>query len=238
MDHRYRRMARGTFFGGIVMTALIHGGLLALVFVQANQSPAPEAARDFLVTKMVTLGKPREKFWLPRIVQPPKAKAPEPTIKLSDNPNAAPAVKEAPRPDDPKVSKDLKHALDRARMLAQNNAPEEPPEGSLTGSTKGTSSEASVGDEYATKVFEAIRKNWNVPTGLSIGTAVNLEVDIRVSIGAGGELSGPRVTKSSGNELFDSSCVQAIEATRTVPPPPPGFRRGIVLTFDGKTLAR
>ena len=131
LDHRYRRIGRGTFLGGIAVTALIHGALAGLIYWSSvKPAPAPEVARDLMVTKLVTLGKPREKFWLPRIVQPPKPKAPEPTIKLAQDPNAAPAQKEAPRPEDAQVSKDLKRALERARMLAQNAA-EEPPEGSL-----------------------------------------------------------------------------------------------------------
>ncbi len=240
---RFHRIGRGVFLGGVLLTLAVHGALMGLVwFAHVKSPPPPEAPRDLMVTRLVTLGKKRDKFLLPRIVQPPQPKAPEPTIKLSDDLNAAPAQKEAPRPDDAKMSKELRRALERARALSQASAPEEPPEGSLTGSAQGTATQASAGDEYATAIFEAIKRNWNVPAGLTQGDLTGLVAEVRVFIGEDGELTGPRPTKRSGNDLFDASCLQAIEATRKVPPPPAAvrarFRRGTLLVFDGGELAR
>lgn len=242
VDVRVRRLGRGTFVGGVFATLLIHGGLAYLVYwAHVKGPPPPEAVHDLMVTRLVTLGKPREKFWLPRLPTQPKPKPVEKTIKVTEDLNAAPAQKEAPKPEDKEVSKDLKHALERARKLAQA-AGDDPPEGSLTGSTRGTSTEASEGDAYATSIFDAIRKNWSVPTGLSLGAVTGLLAEIRVAVDEGGTLAPPRLIKSSGNELFDSSCMEAIQATRTVPPPPPGqrtkYKRGLILEFDGKDLAR
>jgi TonB family protein len=242
VDLRFRPLDRGTFMGGVLMTLAVHALLAALVYFAHVTQPEPtEVSRDLMVTKMVSLGKPRNKNWLPRIVEPPKPKAPEPTIKVTQNLNAAPAVKEPPRPKDPEIAKDVKRAMDRARMLARNAA-EEPPEGSLQGSATGTSTEASAGDAYATAIYEAIRRNWTVPTGLSIGTVSELVTDIRISISESGEILSPTVRKSSGNNLYDDSCMQAVQATRRVPPPPASeqrkWRRGVVLGFEGKELAR
>jgi colicin import membrane protein len=242
IDIRVRRLGRGTFVGGVFATLLIHGGLGGLAYyAHMRGPPPPEGVHDLMVTRLVSLGKPREKFWLPRLPTQPKPKPVEKTIKVSEDLNAAPAQKEAPKVEDKNVSKDLKKALERARTLAQT-AGDEPPEGSLTGSTRGTASEASVGDEYATAIYEAIRKNWNVPTGLSLGAVSGLVVEIRVSVDESGTLGPPRLTRTSGNDLFDSSCMEAIQTTRTVPPPPAAvrakFKRGMILEFDGKDLAR
>jgi TonB family protein len=243
-DVRYRLIGRGTFLGGFLLTVLIHGALVAIFyFGHMKAAPPADVPRDILVTKLVTFGKPRPKYWLPRAVQVPKPEAPTPTIKLSEDLNAAPAQKEAPRPDDANISKDLKRALDRARSLAKMNIPDEPPEGALDGSDRGTSNEASAGDAYATKIFEAVRKNWSAPTGLvDESTLGGLAAEIRLSIGDDGELINPRLAKSSGNQFFDDSCMQAIKATARVPPPPATerarFRRGLLLEFAGKDLAR
>jgi len=242
IDLRFRRIGRGAFLGGVFMTLLIHGALAGLAwYAHFGSPPAPEIERDLMVTRLVSFGKPREKFWLPKIKTPPRPQAPEPTIKVSEDPNAAPAQKAAPRPEDPDTSKDMRRALERARALAKASV-EDPAEGSLTGSTAGTSTEASVGDEYATKVYEAIRKNWNVPTGLSLGVASNLVTDVIVSIGDDGALGSPRIKKSSGNDLYDASCMQAVQATGKVPPPPAEargrYRRGVTLGFEGQDLAR
>jgi TonB family protein len=242
VEIRFRPLHRGTFVGGVLATLAIHLGLVGLVYYAHVKSPArTEEVHDVLITRTISLGKPREKFWLPRLVQPPKPKAPPPTIKLSDDLAAPAAKKEAPRPPDADISKELKRAHDRARALARNLA-EEPPEGSLTGSEHGTANEASAGDAYATAVYEAIKKNWNVPAGLSVGDVINLDTEVRISISDDGTILAPRMTKSSGNGLYDDSCVQAVAATRKVPPPPASvrarYRRGVVLEFGGKDLAR
>jgi TonB family protein len=237
---RFRSLGRGTA-GGIIATLLIHGALVSFVVV-SQLSPAPpiEETRDMIVTHMVKLGKPRDSFWLPKIVQPPRPKAPA-AIKVADDPNAAPAPKEAPKVEDAEISKDLKRALTRAQALARAAA-DEPEEGQLTGSALGTATEASAGDAYATAIFEAIRKNWNVPTGLNVGDVANLTTEIRVSIAADGEIQNASIRKASGNDLFDDSCLGAVKATAKVPPPPAGvaakFKRGTALEFVGKELAK
>jgi TonB family protein len=247
LETRVRPLGRGTFVGGVALTAAIHGVLFGMVYwTQVKAPPPAETARDLLVTKMVVLGKPREKFWLPRIVEPPPPpKEPPPTIKVTDNVEAPPAPppppREAPKPEDKDIKKDLKRALDRARAMARNMA-EEPPEGSLTGSAQGTATEASEGDAYATSVMEAIRKHWNVPQGMSLGAVMNLETDVRIKIDDAGGIGDARKVKSSGSDLFDDSCVQAVQSTGRVPPPPPAlrsmYRRGVLITCDGKQLAQ
>jgi len=162
IQNRIRPLGRGSSFGGIAATVLIHVSLIALIYFAHIKSPPPmEVPRDMIVTQLVALGKPRDKFWLPRIVQPPRPKAPAPTLNLTDDPNAAPAVKEAPKVDDADISKDMRRALKRAQMLAQ--ATEEPAEGSLTGSPEGRSTQGVTGDAYATVVANTIQRNWVMP---------------------------------------------------------------------------
>jgi len=158
-------------------------------------------------------------------------------LNLTDDPNAAPAVKEAPKIDDADISKDMRRALKRAQMLAQ--ATEEPAEGSLTGSAEGTSTHGTTGDEYSTAVYSAIKRNWVTPTGLVTEAELATLVTImRISITPEGVMQNPMVKQSSGNDYFDDSCVQAVKATGKVPPPPPTFKRGFNLKFAGKELAR
>ncbi len=237
-DIPYRSLRQG-IGPGVVVTILIHGAIALIVFVtQIQAPPPPEAARDLIVTQLVSFGQPRPKYWLPRIVQP-KPKAPDPTIRLSDDPTAPP--REAPKVDDAEISKDLRRALQRAKALAVTD--DEPAEGSLQGSKEGTSTEAAEGDEYATAVHEAIRKNWSAPSGLvNDADLAKLEVEVRLSIGDDGTLLSPRIDRPSGNQFFDDSCIQAVKATGTVPPPPAAvrakFKRGLLITFSGKDLAR
>jgi TonB family protein len=239
---RIRPLGRGSFVGGIFATLLIHACLASLIYFAHIKSPPPvEAPRDLIVTQLVAFGKPREKFWLPRIVQPPKPKAPAPTLNLTDDPNAPPAVKEAPKVDDADISKQMRRALKRAQMLAQ--ATDEPAEGSLQGSIEGTSTHGVSGNEYATLVATTVRRNWMTPTGLITDSELpTLEARVRVTIRDDGTLANPSISKSSGNPYFDDSCIQAVKATGRVPPPPPSematFKRGLAIRFAGNDLSR
>jgi TonB family protein len=237
---RRRRVSRRNF-AGLLITLALHGAILGAVkYAHSQGSPPLEIPRDFVVAKMVKLGTPREKFWLPRITEPPPPQAPPPVLKVATDPNAAKAPPEAPRPENPVVAKDLKRALERARKLTALAEPE-PEEGQLTGSASGTASEASAGDAYATAIFEAIRRNWSAPSGLvSDAELGRLATSIRIRVGADGSITDSRLLHPSGNSYFDDSCMTAISATRKVPPPPPAVRklaaRGFAIDFAGKDI--
>ncbi|HEX3698416.1 MAG TPA: energy transducer TonB [Polyangia bacterium] len=241
MPERTNRRAPRRNFAGLLVTLVLHGAVLGAVRYAHSQTPPPlEIPRDFVVAKLVKLGKPREKFWLPRVVEPPTPQAPPPVLKVSENPNAVKAPPEAPRPDNPQISKNLRRALDRARKLEALADPE-PDEGQLNGSERGTANEASAGDEYATAIFEAIRRNWTEPSGLvSDAELARLTAEIRIRVGADGTITDSRLLHPSGNSYFDDSCTAAITATRKVPPPPPAVRklaaRGFAIDFAGKDI--
>ena len=243
-QRRIRPLGRGSSLGGIAATVTIHVCLVTLIyFAQVRSRPPVEVPRDVLVTRLVTLGKPPDKFWLPRIVQPPKPKAPPHVLKVTENPKAEPAPKEAPRPDDAELSREVQHALNRAQLLAQAEATQEVPLGSLTGSAQGTSTQGVTGDEYATAIYIAIRKNWSIPTGMISDTELaGLAAEVRLSILGDGTLAHTEMWRSSGNQYFDDSCLQAVRTTRQVPPPPANlrarFEHGTLLEFSGRDVTR
>ena len=206
-------------FSGLLITVALHGGIL-LAVARAHSQPAPPmiVEHDFVQAEMVKLGKPRDKFWLPRITQPPPP--PPNAIKLSDDPNAKPA--EAPKPEDNNISKDLKHALERARKLEALAAPEEPDEGALNGSKLGTANQA-VGDQYLASIKGLLTQNFDLPAGIAPDQIPN-PPEIKFHIGADGTLSDIKISKSSGNSFVDDACVDAAKLTAKVPPPPPGTR--------------
>jgi TonB family protein len=245
VHHGFRPLGRGSA-AGLAITVAIHGALAFLVYQgQMKSAPRPEAMRDLIITKTVKFSKPREKFWLPRIVQPPQPKAPEPVLKLNENPEVVPTTppppKEAPKPEDKTINKDLQRALKRAQALA--NAAKEEDEGPAGGKLDGTDTENVQGDEYATQVHDAIKSHWNAPSGLlNDAQLATLVADVVIHVDADGSLKGPQLSKASGNDLFDDSAVAAVRATGRVPPPPPAqrarYRKGVTIEFDGKSLAR
>ena len=210
-------------FAGLLITLALLGGLFAAIALANNkEQPVLTEKRDFVLAEMVKLGKPRDKFWLPRITQPQRSTAPPDAVKVAEDPNAKAAPKEAPRPDDPTISKDLKRALDRARKLEQLAVPEEPEEGSLTGSKLGTANHE-TGDAYQAQVVGLLHQNYNFPAGINV-EQINSPPEIAFHIGPDGTLADVRLTKPSGNSFVDDACVAAAKLTGKVPPPPAGVR--------------
>ena len=206
-------------FAGILFTVALHGGVL-LAVARAHNQPEPPLImpHDFVRAELVKLGKPRDPFWLPRITQPPRPTAPPDQLKLSDDPDAKAAPKEAPRPEDPKISKQLKNALERAKKL-EALAADDDDEGSLTGSKLGASNRA-VGDQYQAQVLGLLRANFNFPAGLT-PDQVPVLPEITFRIAPDGTISDVKLAKSSTNSFVDDACVDAAKLTGKVPPPPP-----------------
>lgn len=210
-------------FAGLLVTLALHGGILAAVAAAHGREQEPLIVpHDFVRAEMVKLGKPRDKFWLPRVTQPPRPTAPPDTLKVAEDPNAKAVPKEAPRPEDPKISKELKNALERARKLEALAADEVPDEGALNGSKLGTSNTA-VGDAYQAQVVGMLHQNYNFPAGLTPDQIQN-PPEILFHISADGTLTGIKLVKSSGNSFVDDACVDAAKLTAKVPAPPPTVR--------------
>ena len=79
---------RARSFSGLLITLALHGGGLAGRSRPrtARTQPPLIVPRDFVQAEMVKLGKPRDKFWLPRVTQPPQPTAPPDAIKLAEDP--------------------------------------------------------------------------------------------------------------------------------------------------------
>jgi TonB family protein len=217
-----RRGRRGNGVG-LLITLALHGGVLAAVGV-AHSTPAPPVIenRSFVAAEMVKLGKPRDKFWLPRITQPPPPQAPPDRIKVAEDPNAAPTPKEAPKPEDAKISNKLKNALKRAQML-EKFVEEEQEVGEATGSRFGTSDHA-VGDQYEAELKGMLQQNYNLPAGMA-PDQISTPPVISFRLSEDGTVGDVKLMNSSGNPLVDDACVNAAKLTRKVTPPPPTYKK-------------
>lgn len=226
-----RRGRRGNSVG-ILVTLALHGAVLgAVALAHGKEQPPLVVQHDFVSAEMVKLGKPRDKFWLPRITQPPPPKPQPNTVKVSEDPNAKAAPKEAPKPEDKDIKKNLKNALDRARKLAALAETADPDEGSLTGSALGTSNQA-IGDQYLAAISGLLKQNYNLPAGMA-PESISTPPEIRFRFSDDGTISDVKLTKSSGNPLVDDACVDAAKLARRVPPPPSTFKkRGISVACE------
>ena len=185
-------MRRGSrrSFSGLLITIALHGVIFMTVAAAHNRpQEAVIVQRDFVQAEMVKLGKPRDKFWLPKKYQPPPPPPPD-AIKLADDPNAKPAPVEAPKLEDPKTSKEVKNALERAAKLGALAVPEEPDEGALDGSKLGRRTRP-IGDPYDRgRSWDCSPQNYNLPAGMTpdqIPTPPEIQFTL---IGADGTLTG------------------------------------------------
>ena len=221
-----RRGSRRSF-AGLLITAALHGVIFLAVKAAHSKTDAPLIVdRDFVRAEMVKLGKPRDKFWLPRITQPPPPPPPD-ALKIAEDPNAKPAPVEAPKVEDPKTSKEVRRALQRAAKLGQMAMPEEPEEGDTKGSKFGNSNRQ-VGDPYDAAVTTAIQQNYNLPAGMAPDQIADAP-EIQFKVTAEGTLTGVKLAKPSGNALADDACVSAAQQTRKVQPPPEGRSRAYLV---------
>jgi periplasmic protein TonB len=218
-------MRRGSrrSFPGLLITIALHG-VIFLAVKSAHSRPQEPliVPRDFVQAEMVKLGKPRDKFWLPKVHAAPPPPPPD-AIKLADDPNAKAAPVEAPKIEDPKTSKEVRKALERARKLEALIPNDEPDEGALNGSKLGTSDHA-IGDQYDAQVISAVRQNYNTPAGMT-PDQIAQPPEIKFNVSADGSVGGAKLIKSSGNPLVDDACVSAAQQTRKVTPPPGGRAR-------------
>ena len=217
-----RRESRRSF-SGLLITLALHGVIFWTVKSAHSRPQEPLIVpRDFVQAEMVKLGKPRDKFWLPKVHVAPPPPPPD-ALKISNDENAKPAPVQAPKPDDPKLPKSVQQELKRANAISKM-LPEEPDdEGDLKGSAKGTSDHA-TGDPYDASVVSAVRQNYTTPAGLA-SDQITSPPEIQFKVGSDGTISGVKLLKSSGNPLVDDACVSAAQQARKVDAPPAGKAR-------------
>jgi periplasmic protein TonB len=219
-------MRRGSrrSLSGLLITVALHAVIFwAVKEAHSHPQEALIVQRDFVRAEMVKLGKPRDKFWLPKPYVPPPPPPPD-AIKLSNNPDAGAAHVEAPKLTDPKTSKAVKSALARADKLSAL-IPEEDKEGLQTGSKVGTANEAK-GDPYDALVIDTVKQNYTMPAGLTPDQIPELP-EIQFKVGPDGRISNVKLTKSSGNPLVNDACVSAAQQAQRVEQPPPGGKAKI-----------
>jgi protein TonB len=217
-------MRRGSrrSFSGLLITVALHAGILWAVKTAHSHPQEPLIVpRDFVKAEMVKLGKPRDKFWLPKKELPPPPPPPD-ALKISHNADAGAApVVPAPSRTDPRTSQAVKNALAKVDKLMP--LAEEDKEGQLDGSKMGTANERS-GDPYDALVVSTIRQNYTLPAGLTPDQIAEAP-EIQFKVGSDGRIGNVKLTKSSHNPLVDDSCVSAAQQAQKVEAPPGGKAR-------------
>lgn len=81
-------------------------------------------------------------------------------------------------------------------------------------------------NDYLQNLTATVRNHWVLPQWLS---SSNLKAAIVMSIDERGYVVKKEVHISSGNQVFDSSCLAAVEAASPLPPPPDEVRGASIM---------
>jgi TonB family protein len=217
--------------GGWIVTIALHVAIIAAILIgHAHRAESIAIPRDFMVAKIVRLGKKRDKNLLPTIPVQPTPTAPDNAVKLTQN-ETAKASKTEKKPPDAKPG-DLKKALAHAKMLEQMQKQEDQ-EGDPHGSPGGNSDTAGPGDLYATAVYKAYNEQWNIP---NVVQGKNLAARVRIFIASDGKVIDAKIIGSSHNGPLDDSVTEVLARVKKLPPPPGNLalrfeRSGLVLEF-------
>jgi protein TonB len=87
--------------------------------------------------------------------------------------------------------------------------------------------EQSALDRYISRLREALRRNWEKPSG--VASSISAEVEFNVS--SNGRLTNVRITRSSGNRTFDQSVREAFDRLGSAGATPNGKPQELRITF-------
>jgi TonB family protein len=234
---------------GFLIASVIAHGLLLIGIVASSYlrlSPAIDLNQQPIKASLVRLGKPRDEKLLPRKEEPPPpseepVKEAPPAPKPPEPKPAAVAIPDAKADASRKSGTAEKSAADRRKQLlsalsrtSKGTHPEEL-EGQPDGDPGGDSATAE-GERYFGLLRAQIQRNYDVSQTIPEQERMHLKAQVAVLIGRSGEVLRVQLSRSSGNQLFDSSVLAAVKKASPFSPPPdhlrdPLQRRGIALEF-------
>ena len=229
----------------ILGSAGLHLGLVGLLVVGGVLKEGSKSLKDrAIITKLLKKGKKLDDSWLPhKAVKPPPAPAPSPKAVVP-KPDAKPQDKKPqPKKPDPKPANpskvDYTGSMDSALTALKDTKYEE--EGDPDGVDDGQALIKQKGDEYLTKVYKAIKGQYEVPELISPKERMFLRADVVIYIDAGGGIKNLKFKEKSNNSLYDSAVEGAIRRSAPFPAPPQELadayaREGIEIPFRASKM--
>jgi TonB family protein len=217
--------------GSVVAHALLTAVALTLSWVFAG--PALELDQQPIKASLVRLGKKRDEKLLPRKEELP----PPPPPKAAEVPSPTPAppdkaVKIPSKDAKPEKPVDTKKSLfDALNKVAKPEELEGDPEGDVHGD-----SAVQEGERYFGLLKSVVQRNYDVSDSIPEAERRTLKAEVALNIGSGGELLSVKLTRPSGNELFDAAVLGAVKKTAPFAPPPkhlaPALKKdGVAIVF-------
>jgi colicin import membrane protein len=230
-----------TFSRSIWVSVMMHGCVLMVIFLRAVIIHDDPYLQTRNVIRVDVVGLPEKVRSLPDPTAEVSTKAEPPAPKAIEKPVAKP--KAPPKEVAPQVnlnkkdaSKAQKEALRKLEAMsalekiknqvAQEKASTAAKAKAVAGNqiSKGNALEGLAQydfDKYRESIKDKVYSNWNLPQWLS---EVGYHAVINVQIDDHGVVVQKTMRKSSGNEIFDTKCMEAIDASSPFPEPPSELR--------------
>jgi TonB family protein len=246
---------RGIGLGwGLGPSLVVHLGLMGIFLAGAASEPRerPRIDRDVFMVSTVVLPKSQS---LPTKAAAPKPPSPGETGETREappprpdemvlpekkapkieGPKSVPEVKPRKPEPTPKPRRDLSSLLDSVEEESDQVVFETSPDGDPNAKPQ-AGLQAQFGRQltaYERLVRDAIQNSWFPKSGRGtlddgLWAAVTFQVDDN------GALIGPSLEQTSGDFVYDQSCLRAVQRTRRVEPPPSGANRTITVGFSPK----
>jgi len=203
---------------------------VALVLSWVLAGPKIELEQEPIKASLVRLGKKRDEKLLPRKDEAPPPPPPKAAPVLPTPEAAKPTVPSKPAPPKPDAKKSLFDALNKASSAA----PEEV-EGDEQGDPNGDAARQE-GERYYGLISSAVHRNYDVSNTIPEAERRTLKARVTMKLGPLGELIDVTISKSSGNDLFDSAVIGAVKKAAPFGPPPENLRdtlkAGVTLLFS------
>jgi hypothetical protein len=209
---------------GVFFTVFVH----AVVVYAAYHATHAESDIDYhpptvIDARLLKLGATVTPDMLPhKAVSPPPAKK---VVSLSGD-KTGPKLTPTDRRDAPDP-KDAEHTAKDSKLLDSldefdkdakptTDTKDEGSEEGVKGGTLKDPALARAADKWMTALVKLFRKEWGV-TAMSKDMLDRLSCKVHVDISRSGEVSGHKMTKPSGNDLFDSAAMAAAGAVKEIP---------------------
>ncbi len=86
---------------------------------------------------------------------------------------------------------------------------------------------------YRSQIMAAVRDNWEVPASVK---GLALEATFRLEISSDGDVLSARLSKSSGNRVFDDAVSRTVSKVTNIGIPPANFPKIVNIVFDNRSL--
>jgi protein TonB len=217
-----------------ITASLVGHALFFVLILGFLERPKPKASlsQKPIRASLVRLGKPRDPTLLPRNEASPPS--PAPPVSVPSPKAAVPAPSKTPPP-----SKAADASASLASAFASVAKPGAAPlEGQPDGDPLGNSA-IQEGERYFGLITAAVHREYNVSASIPENQRGRLEAFLFIRIASNGKLLESKLTKSSGNLLFDAAVESALKraATPSFPPPPDHLKEtlrktGVQLKFN------